>query len=331
MNDLMNKKFKPTFGVSFGLPHQGAGGYPISPYGPNPLVNPYGSVVGGGGINLGLVSVNPLISVQVTKDDYGQKEIKPFINLHVTPNDYLLHKFEDLVHYKKGYIYNKHKHVHYHKPLYKPHGFPYPPHSEIYRPYPPNFVVQPHPEVYRPYPPNFGIEPEYEGPHLSGPPFKHPGFGGSPLVDEYPGPVDYEGHNPGSYYDDSTNYGGAYSGYDDFYGRASANYSDLNIVNGNRIQDQYFKHFQGGQQNYGVQDGQSQYLLNGYETENSRDRLSSSEDSSRRGKSLRTTNTIIFPTNRRRRDTTHETEQKIQKVGINITVGYPFNTLTNKT
>ncbi|XP_045465057.1 uncharacterized protein LOC123674181 isoform X1 [Harmonia axyridis] len=294
MNDFMNKKIKPTFGVSFGLPHQGAGGYPISPYGPNPLVNPYGGVVGGGGINLGLVSVNPLISVQVTKDDYGHKEIKPFINLHVTPNDYLVHKFEDLIHYKKGYVYNKHKHVHYHKPLYKPYGY----------------VHQPHPEIYRPYPPHFETGPVYEGPHHL---HESPEFGRPPIVDEYPGPFVNGGHNPESYYDDPSNYGGGYSGYDDFYGRTAINISSLKIVNGNAIHDQYFKNYYDGQKNYGENNGQLQYFSNGYEAEQNPDRLLSLSDTSRRGKSLQPKNTVKFPINRRRRDTTQKTEHTIEK------------------
>lgn len=116
---MYNKNFKPTFGISFGLPQQGGGGYPINLHSPYPLVNPYGSTIGASGINLGLVSVNPLISIQVSKDDYGEKVVKPFINLHVTPNDYLVHKFEDLLDYKKDYIYNKHQHIHHHHGPYK--------------------------------------------------------------------------------------------------------------------------------------------------------------------------------------------------------------------
>ncbi|KAF7995258.1 hypothetical protein HCN44_004730 [Aphidius gifuensis] len=62
-----NLNVKPTWGVSFDLPQDGNGGgsgrYPINPYGENPLLNPYRGYGGGGanGINLGLVSVNPLL------------------------------------------------------------------------------------------------------------------------------------------------------------------------------------------------------------------------------------------------------------------------------
>ncbi|KAG5862327.1 hypothetical protein JTB14_036169 [Gonioctena quinquepunctata] len=117
------KKIKPTFGISFSLPQQGGGGYPINPYGPNPFVNPYGGAIGPTGINLGLVSLNPLISLQVSKDDYGQKEIKPFVNLHVTPNNFLINKLEDFLSHKKANIFNKHKHYHIHK---VPHHYSYP-------------------------------------------------------------------------------------------------------------------------------------------------------------------------------------------------------------
>ncbi|XP_049860124.1 uncharacterized protein LOC126354469 isoform X1 [Schistocerca gregaria] len=151
-----NVKLKPTFGVSFGLPQGGGGGYPLNPFGPNPAINPYGGSVGGpGGINLGLVSVNPLVSVQVTKDEYGGKVVKPLVNLHVTPNPGLVHKLGSLLHggfHKPGYglfhkpgfpSYVKHDHDHHHHhvhvskpaPVYhKPHYY-YPP--KPYYPYKP--------------------------------------------------------------------------------------------------------------------------------------------------------------------------------------------------
>lgn len=113
-------KVRPTFGVSFGLPSGGGGSYPISPYGPNPSVNPYGQSLGGGnGLNLGLVSVNPLLSLQVSKDEYGEKIVKPWVNLHVTPNAGLVHKVGDIVHKLKSPHYG---------PSYGPnygHGYPH--------------------------------------------------------------------------------------------------------------------------------------------------------------------------------------------------------------
>ncbi|XP_034933964.1 uncharacterized protein [Chelonus insularis] len=89
--DKSKLNLKPTWGVSFGLPNSGP--YPINPYGGNPLVNPYSGYGGGSnGLNLGIVSVNPLVSVQVSKDEYGDKVVKPFVNLHVTPNQGFVHK-----------------------------------------------------------------------------------------------------------------------------------------------------------------------------------------------------------------------------------------------
>lgn len=129
-------KIRPTFGVSFGLPSGGGGGsYPISPYGPNPSVNPYGHSLGGAnGLNLGLVSVNPLLSLQVSKDEFGEKIVKPWVNLHVTPNAGLVHKVGHLVHklkephYGYGHEYPPsffHHHNHYHS---QPPPPPPPPH-----------------------------------------------------------------------------------------------------------------------------------------------------------------------------------------------------------
>ncbi|XP_043282094.1 uncharacterized protein [Venturia canescens] len=101
--DTSKLNFKPTWGVSFGLPQNAGGNYPVNPYGDNSLVNPYqGYGAGGGqGLNLGLVSVNPLLAVQVTKDDYGEKVIKPFVNLHVTPNQGFVNKLGNILAHKK--------------------------------------------------------------------------------------------------------------------------------------------------------------------------------------------------------------------------------------
>lgn len=97
-------------------------------------MNPYGQSLGGGnGLNLGLVSVNPLLSVQVTKNDDGEKVVKPWVNLHVTPNAGLVHKVGDIVHklksphyYGGGYGHEypppsyHHQHNHYHVPSSPP-------------------------------------------------------------------------------------------------------------------------------------------------------------------------------------------------------------------
>ncbi|KAK4880174.1 hypothetical protein RN001_008320 [Aquatica leii] len=219
-----NRRVKPTFGVSFGLPHQGGGGYPLNPYGPYPLVNPYGGTIGGGGINLGLVSINPLLSVQVTKDDYGEKIVKPFVNLHVTPNDFLVHKLDNLFTFKKQALFNKHKHYHHHdypKPIYhKPHD-----HFDHYDDGP---YLHEHPgPIY---------SPEYDGPPINNfyPGNYAPAFG-----------ADYEG------------------GYDDdYYGRAHLNntYRKGKELNQNNydynsnydpLYNQYQEQYANGQNQYG--------------------------------------------------------------------------------
>ncbi|XP_044735349.1 uncharacterized protein LOC123297666 isoform X1 [Chrysoperla carnea] len=214
-NDM--KKVVPTFGVSFGLPQQGGGGhYPLNPFGSNPVVNPYGSSIGGSGINLGLVSVNPLVSVQVTKDDYGKKVVKPLVNIHVTPNDFLVHKIEDLFFYKKQALFSKHEHYHQHHGHSKPQI-----HHYHHRP-PPIYHSKP---VYH-------HKPVYvDGPEFSGPPIHHhkpiyvdgPEFSGPPIHHHKPiyvdGPGNYGGlefsepppgaiGSPGFSHDEFPSYGG---------------------------------------------------------------------------------------------------------------------------
>ncbi|XP_061378348.1 uncharacterized protein LOC116772712 isoform X2 [Danaus plexippus] len=138
-----DKKVQPTFGVSFGLP-QPSHSYPINPFNSNPLHNPYGPALNGGGLNLGLVSVNPLLAVQVTKNDYGEKVVKPFVNLHVTPNEHVVNKLGHIFHEKKQYLLNKHEHYHH----YNPHPYqPYP-----HRPYVPHPVgYSDHYGLHRPH------------------------------------------------------------------------------------------------------------------------------------------------------------------------------------
>lgn len=155
-------KVRPTFGVSFGLPSGGAGSsYPISPYGPNPSVNPYGHSLGGGdGLNLGLVSVNPLLSLQVSKDEYGEKIVKPWVNLHVTPNSGLVNKVGHFVHklksphyYGGGYGHEYppsflHQHNHFHAP-------PPPP--------PPSYLHHGGPSYFSSHKPYYHSKPSYHG------------------------------------------------------------------------------------------------------------------------------------------------------------------------
>lgn len=188
-----NKQVQPTFGVSFGLPQPSHGGYPINPFNANPLYNPYGPALNGGGLNLGLVSVNPLLAVQVTKNDYGDKIVKPFVNLHVTPNEHVVNKLGNLFHEKKQYLLNKHERYHHynphhheyyhHKPALDPHYGPHIPHygSHIphYEPHGPHFEPHgPHYESHGPsYEPHLPYPPHNQfGPH-HGPPVYSPHYG----------------------------------------------------------------------------------------------------------------------------------------------------------
>lgn len=133
----------PTFGVSFGLPQ--SGGYPINPFTGTPAINPYGHSIGPNGVNLGPVSVNPLLSLQVTKDEFGEKVVKPLVNLHVTPNHGLIHKIHGLKH--KFFHDHHHHHVHNYKPIHyeKPHYPSYiskPHYSKPYYGYPEPYASQ---------------------------------------------------------------------------------------------------------------------------------------------------------------------------------------------
>lgn len=134
---------QPTFGVSFGLP-QPSHGYPINPYGHSPIHNPYGPAINSGGINLGLLSVNPLLAIEVTKNDYGEKIVKPLVNLHITPNEHVVNRIGDLFHEKKHYLLNKHEHYHHHQPYHNSYGYYH--HSQ-----PPLVPTNHGPPIYSPH------------------------------------------------------------------------------------------------------------------------------------------------------------------------------------
>lgn len=166
---LGGKKVLPTLGVSFGLPYP-THGYPISPYGNPHAPNPHFGAISPNGLNLGLLNVNPLFSLQVTKSEHGEKLVKPFVNLHVTPNEGIIGSIGKLFAHKKGSLHNHyHKHLHRYPPgPYGPHEYPPPHHFEgPHLPYPP-----PHHFEGPNYPPQF------EGPHLPFPPQPH--FEGPP-------------------------------------------------------------------------------------------------------------------------------------------------------
>lgn len=234
-SDGSGLKLRPTFGLSFGLPSGGGGGgYPLNPYGPNPAINPYFGSVGGNGLDLGLVSVNPLLSVQVTKDEYGEKVVKPLVNLHVTPNQGLIHKVGHIIHKFKepGYGYggyggyggypslhhqHHHQHFHapppppiYHKPSYypyKPYGPPGPPkpYIEHYAPSYGGFRTDESPYLYdsdykasSSYGPSFH-EPEFKPSSSYGPSYQEPDFRPSSSYGGYDNYASNYYDNPGSY------------------------------------------------------------------------------------------------------------------------------------
>lgn len=205
------KKILPTLGVSFGLPYP-THGYPISPYG-NQIPNPYFGAISPNGLNLGLLNVNPLFSLQVTKSEHGEKLVKPFVNLHVTPNEGIIGKIGSLFAHKKGPLHNHyHKHLHRYPPPpfdhhhHEPHYFEgphHPPHFEGPH-HPPHFEGPHHPPHFEGPPfhqPHFEGPPHlphFEGPHLSHPP---PHFGG-PIFSHPPPHYKEFGHQNGLLYDD---------------------------------------------------------------------------------------------------------------------------------
>lgn len=128
---LSKKKVEPQFGVSFGLPYP-TNGYPLNTFnGGQPAPNPYFGSISPNGLNLGLVNVNPLVSFQFAKNEYGEKLFKPLVNLHVTPNENIIHKVGNLFKAKKygtaQGLYNQHYHTHTHfpapPPIYHPHHY----------------------------------------------------------------------------------------------------------------------------------------------------------------------------------------------------------------
>lgn len=85
--------------------------------------------------------MNPLLSLQVSKDEYGDKVVKPWVNLHVTPNHQLVDKV--------GYLFHK---------LKAPHYSDYPPPSYYHQH---NHFHSPPVHTYVPSPP---VKPIYEKP-----------------------------------------------------------------------------------------------------------------------------------------------------------------------
>lgn len=278
---LGNKKVEPTFGVSFGLPYPSYG-YPLNPYGPNPAQNPYFGSISPNGLNLGVVNVNPLVSFQVTKNDYGEKVLKPLVNLHVTPNEHLIHKVGNLFHAKKHGIkeafYNKHYHQHTH--------YPNPP------------------EVYYPEHHHHHGPPSYHGPpsHHHGPP--HGGHYG-----HYPssGPSGFGGGGggygfPTGPYRDNSGPGGYSSGVELDYDPSGGHYSRNANVSSD-LQNQYNYQNVYPQTQSGFQpSGSGQY---NYQQDNSYANRYNYPQAPGGGRGSKN---VAFPTNRKRRSVEEEVD-----------------------
>ncbi|KAL5292021.1 CLIPA10 family protein [Megaselia abdita] len=110
---LAKRKVLPTFGVSFGLPYP-SGAYPHNAFGQVPAQNQHFGAISPNGLDLGLINVNPLVSFQVSKTEFGEKVVKPLVNLHVTPNENIIHKVGKLFHKKPLVHEHYHHHDHYH-------------------------------------------------------------------------------------------------------------------------------------------------------------------------------------------------------------------------
>lgn len=110
---ISKRKVLPTFGVSFGLPYP-SGAYPPNAFGQVPAQNQHFGSISPNGLDLGLINVNPLVSFQVSKTEYGEKVVKPLVNLHVTPNENIIHKVGKLFHKKPLVQEHYHHHDHYH-------------------------------------------------------------------------------------------------------------------------------------------------------------------------------------------------------------------------
>lgn len=201
--------------MSFGLPYP-SGGYPFNTFnGNSPAQNPYFGSISPNGLNLGLVNVNPLVSFQFAKNEYGEKTFKPLVNLHVTPNENIINKVGALFKAKKqgfgfggggggggggygyggGSPYNQHYHTHTHFDNTAPG--PYHHHA---------------PHHFESGPPHFNGPihhgpPQYGPPPISSPPyFEHgPSFGPTAPIDYHPSGYagEYGFNSPPFYHDTS--------------------------------------------------------------------------------------------------------------------------------
>ncbi|XP_055913727.1 uncharacterized protein LOC129947251 [Eupeodes corollae] len=194
---LTQRKVLPTFGVSFGLP-QPAGAYPINSIGPNGLVpapNQHFGAISPNGLNLGLINVNPLVSLQVSKTEFGDKVVKPLVNLHVTPNENIIQKVGDL--FKPKHPKIQHNHHYHHHDHYDGDG-----HNHHHSP----IIHHDHPEHYVDHHPTGPSGPFYHseapsyitgpGPHHSSHHHSHDHGHTSPAHNYYPSTGPYGSSGP---------------------------------------------------------------------------------------------------------------------------------------
>lgn len=236
-------------GVSFGLPFPTAH-YPLSPYAPYAPNAHFGSI-SPNGLNLGLLNVNPLFSLQVTKNELGEKLVKPFVNLHVTPNEGIIGKIGNLLVSKKGAL---HKHYHHHQHRYPPphphnfysesehhHGHDHYPHH-IEEPHFPSHLHHGPGPIFPPIGPHFS--PHGPPPHhiFSEPPpshfYKDSGFSNNIFIDDI-------SSNPGVLGFRSSNIS-----LDDFNYQSIYPNKDFSTSNFNQDETRYARDFSNYNQNY---------------------------------------------------------------------------------
>lgn len=318
------KKVVPTFGVSFGLPYPshpyGGGGYPLNPLGNGaPAQNPYFGSLSPNGLNLGLVNVNPLVSFQIAKNEFGEKLFKPLVNLHVTPTENIVQKVGEIIKRKKfgfgggGPSINQHYHTHTHYPnppeVYYPHGPHGGPHGgHHYHESAHHFESNNYPSGPSNYPSSGPGGPPPSGPYPSGPsggygfPSGPQGGGGYGFPS---GPPSHQGY----YRDGSSNVnqddGGTYSqpqsDYNYYSGR---NYNNESTGNVNES-PQYYNYQDLYPQNQQLQSNEPPRAYADYDSYN---RNSKSINNVQDPQSQNSGQTVSFPSSRRKRSTTEESE-----------------------
>lgn len=308
------KKVVPTFGVSFGLPYPshpyGGGGYPLNPLGNGaPAQNPYFGSLSPNGLNLGLVNVNPLVSFQIAKNEFGEKLFKPLVNLHVTPTENIVQKVGEIIKRKKfgfggGPSVNQHYHTHTHYPnppeVYYPHHGP--PHGHQYHESAHHFESHNYPSG----PPNYplsGPGGPPGGPYPSGPSGGYGFPSGPPQGGGYGFPSGPGAPHQGYYRDGSSNnnqqddngYSQPQTDYNNNY------YSDYNNDSTVNSGPQYYNYQDLYPQNQQLQSNEPPRAYADYDSYNRNGKAINpvQEPQSQNGGQ-----TVSFPTSRRKRSTT---------------------------